>query len=155
WRDARAADRGRQGGRLSPAGHDMDRRRQRPEPAPDAAPRRDAAASPQPVSQGPRARMITRDELVALLAEVRLAPSLHNGHAMRWRLDDGRVILLGDPTRAIPVADPDGRDWRLSHGTALEGLALALARRGKALDILTVSPPLAVAATHGLVPIAQ
>src|SRR5712671_5036710 len=44
------------------------------------------------------------------------------------------LLLLGDPSRAIPVADPAGRDWRLSHGAHLEGLALALAARGARLS---------------------
>lgn len=77
---------------------------------------------------------LTRDEFRAIVAEARLAPSVHNIQPSRWRLGRGEVALYGDPTRAIPVADPAGRDWRLSHGAALEGLALALAQRGIAVD---------------------
>jgi nitroreductase len=73
---------------------------------------------------------LSRDLLEALLAEARLAPSVHNVQPSRWRLAGDRLLLLGDPARAIPVADPAGRDWRLSHGAHLEGLSLALAARG-------------------------
>ena len=45
------------------------------------------------------------------------------------------IELLGDPARSIPVADPQSRDWRLSHGAALEGLSIALARRGLGVDL--------------------
>ncbi len=68
----------------------------------------------------------TRDFVVPLLAEARLAPSVHNIQPSRWRIDGDRLLLLGDPVRAIPVADPLARDWRLSHGAHFEGLSLAL-----------------------------
>ena len=73
------------------------------------------------------------DLLKAALAEARLAPSVHNVQPSRWRLAGDRLLLLGDPARAIPVADPAGRDWRLSHGAHFEGLALAFAARGARL----------------------
>jgi nitroreductase len=74
--------------------------------------------------------MLSRDDLRSIVAEARLAPSVHNVQPSRWRQGDGTLELLGDTTRTIPVADPAGRDWYLSHGTALEGLDLALAQRG-------------------------
>jgi hypothetical protein len=60
---------------------------------------------------------------------------------------------LGDPSRAIPVADPAGRDWRLSHGAHLEGLALALAARGARLS--SIEKPTTGPTTDGLVAIAE
>jgi nitroreductase len=77
--------------------------------------------------------MIDLDLLKAALDEARLAPSVHNVQPTRWRLAGDRLLLLGDPARAIPVADPVGRDWRLSHGAHFEGLLLALAARGTRL----------------------
>lgn len=65
-----------------------------------------------------------------LIDEARLAPSVHNVQPTRWRLDDGHLSVLGDQSRAIPVADPSGRDWLLSIGASVEGLAIALASRG-------------------------
>ncbi len=82
---------------------------------------------------------LTLDDFRGIVSEARLAPSVHNVQPSRWRLDHGKVELYGDPVRAIPVADPDGRDWRLSHGASFEGLALALAQKGIALDA-TITP---------------
>ena len=93
------------------------------------------------------------DLLRTLVAQARLAPSVHNVQPSRWRLVGNRLLLLGDPSRAIPVADPAGRDWRLSHGAHLEGLALALAARGARLSL--IAKPAAGPTTDGLVPIAE
>jgi nitroreductase len=95
--------------------------------------------------------VIVLDLLKAALDEARLAPSVHNVQPTRWRLASDRLLLLGDPARAIPVADPAGRDWRLSHGAHFEGLALALAGRGTRLaEPQMLDAPI----DHGLVPIA-
>jgi hypothetical protein len=77
--------------------------------------------------------LLATDDFRALVAEARLAPSVHNIQPSRWRLQGGWISLLGDTARAIPVADPEGRDWRISHGAALEGMAMALAARGLAM----------------------
>ena len=102
---------------------------------------------------------LSPDLLKALVAEARLAPSVHNIQPSRWRLAGDRLVLLGDPARAIPVADPAGRDWRLSHGTQLEGLSLALAARGVQLADIHLEPgqpgPSAQPGADGLVPIAE
>lgn len=81
------------------------------------------------------------DDFRSVLAEARLAPSVHNIQPSRWRWQDGTLLLLGDTARSIPVADPSGRDWRLSHGAALEGLAIALHGRGIAMGELTLLEP--------------
>jgi hypothetical protein len=104
--------------------------------------------------------MITpsRDDLRSIVAEARLAPSVHNVQPTRWRLGGGTLDLLGDTRRAIPAADPRGRDWYLSHGAALEGLNLALGKRGLAIAEVktadTTAPPTASIAAP-LVPIAS
>lgn len=98
---------------------------------------------------------LSTDVLRELVAEARLAPSVHNVQPSRWRLAGSRVLLLGDPSRAIPVADPAGRDWRLSHGTQLEGLSLALGARGARLADLRVHVAEAAPGPDGLVPIAE
>ncbi|MDX3805186.1 MAG: nitroreductase family protein, partial [Bosea sp. (in: a-proteobacteria)] len=75
--------------------------------------------------------MLDRAVLEELLAEARLAPSAHNTQPTRWRLlGDDALLLLEDVTRRLPVADPSGHDVRLSHGAAIEGMSLALGRRG-------------------------
>jgi nitroreductase len=81
---------------------------------------------------------LSKDLVTALVDEARLAPSVHNVQPSRWRVAGDRLLLLGDPSRAIPIADPAGRDWRLSHGAHLEGLSLALAARGARLGDVTL-----------------
>lgn len=96
--------------------------------------------------------MIDRPLLEELVAEARLAPSVHNIQPTRWRLDGDRIRVLGDPTRKLPVADPAGHDVRLSHGAAVEGLALALGTRGLRLGEMQLHPD-GMTAENGLVPI--
>jgi hypothetical protein len=77
---------------------------------------------------------LTPELLRKLVADVRLAPSVHNIQPTRWRLfGDGRVLLVDDTSVRAPVADPTGHDVLVSHGAALEGMGLALNRRGLAL----------------------
>ena len=80
---------------------------------------------------------VDRDLLEALVAEARLAPSAHNIQPSRVGLDGGVIVLSADPARRLPAADPTGHDVRLSNGAFLEGLALALGRRGLALADVT------------------
>lgn len=89
--------------------------------------------------------LLTPDLLRELVAEARLAPSVHNIQPTRWQmLADGRLALLDDTTVRAPVADPTGHDVRVSHGAALEGMSLALNRRGLSLaDIAIDEQPLA------------
>ncbi len=98
--------------------------------------------------------MLDRLLLEELLAEVRLAPSVHNVQPTRWRLlGDDRLLLLEDVSRRLPAADPSGHDVRLSHGAALEGLSLALGRRG--LRIAEIEPVTEAAISGDLLPVAR
>lgn len=97
--------------------------------------------------------MLDPSLLEELLAEVRLAPSVHNIQPTRWRLDDDTLLLLEDIERRLPAADPSGHDVRLSHGAAIEGLSLALGRRG--LRIAEVEPLTDATASDGLQPVAR
>ena len=81
---------------------------------------------------------LTPDLLRELVAEARLAPSVHNIQPTRWRLvEDGRLALVDDTGVRAPVADPAGHDVLISHGAALEGMSLALNRRGLAITAMT------------------
>ncbi len=83
---------------------------------------------------------LTPELLRALVADAQLAPSVHNIQPTRWRaLPDGRLLLLDDTTVRAPCADPTGYDVRVSHGAALEGMSLALNRRGLALIDMTIA----------------
>lgn len=98
--------------------------------------------------------MLDRALLEELLAEVRLAPSVHNIQPTRWRLVNEDTLLLLEATmRRLPAADPSGHDVRLSHGAAIEGLSLALGRRG--LRIAEVEPVGEPGASGGLQPVAR
>jgi nitroreductase len=82
---------------------------------------------------------LTPELLDELVAEARLAPSVHNIQPTRWRLlADGRLALVDDLSARAPIADPSGHDVRVSHGAALEGMSLALNRRG--LSIVEIVP---------------
>ncbi len=80
------------------------------------------------------AAAIPPDVQRALAAEAARAPSVHNVQPARWRFGpDGAVTLFRDAARELPVADPAGRDVRVSLGAAWEGMAIALSRRGMGL----------------------
>ena len=82
--------------------------------------------------------MITPELVRELVAEVRLAPSVHNIQPTRWRLlPDGQLALVDDISVRAPVADPNGHDVQVSHGAALEGMSLALNRRGLSIARFT------------------
>lgn len=71
-----------------------------------------------------------------LVADARLAPSVHNIQPTRWALGGSDLVrLLEEPERALPVADPSGRDVAISHGAAIEGMLAALAARGMTAEV--------------------
>lgn len=79
--------------------------------------------------------MLDRSLFETLIAEARLAPSVHNIQPTRWRLlDADTVLVLEDAERRLPAADPSGHDVRLSHGAAIEGLSLTCGRHGLRLS---------------------
>ena len=83
---------------------------------------------------------ITAQLFRELVAEARLAPSIHNIQPTRWRLAGANCIqLVDDLTVRAPIADPAGHDVRVSHGAALEGMSLALGRRGLSIGALAVA----------------
>lgn len=71
----------------------------------------------------------------AIVADAMLAPSAHNTQPVRWRYDAGRILLLVDLTRRLPVGDPDDRDLKIGCGAAVEGTVLALAKRGMGAEV--------------------
>ncbi|MCV7196452.1 Acg family FMN-binding oxidoreductase [Mycobacterium angelicum] len=58
------------------------------------------------------------------------APSVYNTQPWRWRVDDQALHLYADPSRQLPVTDPDGRDLIVSCGAALNHCVIALAAMG-------------------------
>lgn len=70
------------------------------------------------------------EALYAAVDAARHAPSLHNAQPWRWRIAGRLAELYADTTRAVPVADPLGRELRLSCGAALEHARIVLSAAG-------------------------
>lgn len=70
------------------------------------------------------------DLLRAAAAGVR-APSLHNTQPWQFRLRDGAVEILADPSRRLSVADHTGWAARIAVGAATCNARLALAADGR------------------------
>ena len=60
-----------------------------------------------------------------LLRYAVLAPSSHNTQPWLFRVNHDGVELYADPTRALPVVDPDNRELIISCGAALELLCVS------------------------------
>ena len=89
--------------------------------------------------------MLSSDDARALVGEANLAPSVHNTQPARWRFLDDRIEVFLDPTKLLAVGDPSGRDAGVSCGAAIEGMRLALSRRGIGVldveDFWPATPP--------------
>ncbi|MBV2359263.1 nitroreductase family protein [Thalassococcus sp. CAU 1522] len=70
-----------------------------------------------------------------LLDAARLAPSSHNTQPWLFQRRNGRIGLIADRTRALPVNDPDDRELTISCGCALMNLRVAAAARGDGMRI--------------------
>ncbi len=71
------------------------------------------------------------DEALAKAAAVAGgAPSIHNTQPWRWRTRPGALELWAEPSRRLPVTDPDGRMMTISCGAALHHARVALAALG-------------------------
>ncbi|MFV2104356.1 Acg family FMN-binding oxidoreductase [Micromonospora sp. LOL_024] len=72
----------------------------------------------------------TVEQLRSAATDAIRAPSLHNVQPWRFRLRDGGIEVLVDPTRQLPATDPSGWGARVACGAALFNLRLALATAG-------------------------
>ena len=84
---------------------------------------------------------MTPADFQTLVAQARLAPSVHNVQPARWRLTPTSVQLFADRAVTLPAADPTGRDIALSLGAACEGFILAAGQAGWALTLDDTPPP--------------
>jgi nitroreductase len=66
----------------------------------------------------------------ALIDAALLAPSSHNTQPWLFHVEDGRIELRADFTRALPVNDPFDRELVISCGAALVNLLLAARNAG-------------------------
>ena len=87
------------------------------------------------------------DELVrAIVGAAIRAPSVHNTQPWRFVAHDDVIELWTDPSRGLPVVDPDGRARHLSCGAALLLARVAAGGLGSAARVTTL--PDAAAPEH-------
>ena len=84
---------------------------------------------------------LTADQVRTVLAAATAAPSLHNSQPWRFRCTCSAIELYSDPTRALPAADPDGREMLLACGAALLNLRLAIRSIGRYADVRLCPDP--------------
>ena len=100
----------------------------------------------------PAALGLSGPEIATVLEAAGRAPSLHNSQPWAFRVLPDAIELHADPSRRLPVADPDDRELRIACGAALFTLRLALRGRG-VRPVVSRSPdrpgPLAVVRRGG------
>ncbi len=69
---------------------------------------------------------LTSEQVDGLLTTADQAPSPHDSQPWRFHVTSRVIELYSVPERALPVADPDGREQRMACGAALFNLRLAL-----------------------------
>ncbi|BDG04451.1 Acg family FMN-binding oxidoreductase [Anaeromyxobacter oryzae] len=82
-----------------------------------------------PVWGGPAER------LRFLLSWAILAPSRHNAQPWTFEIEGDEVRVYADASRALPAADPDGRELTMACGAAMVNLQLAAAHFGHATSV--------------------
>jgi nitroreductase len=75
------------------------------------------------------------EHLSAVVEAATRAPSSHNAQPWRFRLHGDALELHADRSRALPVADPKGREMLLACGAALLHVRLAVAHLGRAAQV--------------------
>ena len=68
--------------------------------------------------------------LSRLLTAAALAPSGHNTQPWRFSVEGERITILPDPSRRLPVVDPDDHALYISLGCAVENLVVAARGEG-------------------------
>ncbi|BFV60641.1 nitroreductase family protein [Kitasatospora sp. CMC57] len=88
---------------------------------------------------------LTLAEFRLLAAAGGAAPSLHNSQPWRFRptADARGLEVYVDPSRAVPVTDPDGRARYISVGAALFNLRLAAGHLGREASVRLMPDPAA------------
>jgi hypothetical protein len=71
------------------------------------------------------------DQVLDALRAAALAPSTHNTQPWRFRVAEGAFEVWADPSRRLPVVDPDDRQLRLACGAAVFNLRLAVSGAGR------------------------
>jgi nitroreductase len=69
------------------------------------------------------------------------APSIHNTQPWAWRFGRDGLVLRGDRTRQLAVADPDGHSLLVSCGAALHLTEVALRAQGWRVETTLLPDP--------------
>src|SRR5690242_4571461 len=75
---------------------------------------------------------LTPAEVREVVEVAELAPSVHNTQPWRFEWDGRTLLVREDPSRGLPVLDPDGRERLLSCGAAVQHAELAVRELGRA-----------------------
>jgi nitroreductase len=75
------------------------------------------------------------ERLQFLLQYAVLAPSRHNAQPWIFEIEGNEVRVYADASRALPLADPDGRQLVMACGAAIVNLRLAAAHFGHATSV--------------------
>ncbi|WP_242372362.1 Acg family FMN-binding oxidoreductase, partial [Anaeromyxobacter sp. SG26] len=78
------------------------------------------------------------DRLRSLLRYAVLAPSRHNTQPWIFEIEGDEVRVFADASRALPAADPDGRQLLMACGAALVNLRVAAQHFGHTLSVETM-----------------
>ncbi len=76
-----------------------------------------------------------REQLLDIIREASIAPSVHNIQPIRWKLDKENIILCRDHSIKLIYGDPTCRDINLSIGIALEGVSIAASLHGYSIRV--------------------
>ncbi|WP_438295496.1 Acg family FMN-binding oxidoreductase [Streptomyces sp. HUAS TT7] len=77
-------------------------------------------------------RQLDTTSVISLVEDAVTAPSMHNAQPWKFLYRPGKhtIELHGDPTRAMPHSDPDGRSLRMGCAAALFNLRVSAAKAG-------------------------
>lgn len=84
--------------------------------------------------------MLTDAQFETIVAQARLAPSIHNAQPARWRRASQTIEIAADRSVTLPQADSSGAHIGLSCGAAVEATVLALSALGFACDVNDLWP---------------
>jgi len=84
-----------------------------------------------------RAALPADPTLAELIRYATLAPNSHNTQPWRFRIEEGAVTILPDPSRTTPAVDPDNHHLFVSLGCAAETLAIAAGATGRPGELET------------------
>lgn len=76
-----------------------------------------------------------REQLLEIIREVSITPSVHNIQPVRWKIDGENLILCCDHSIKLTYGDPTCRDINLSIGIALEGVSIAASSFGYSIYV--------------------